>query len=406
MQRGNVTTPFGRRPMTLALVRRQAVSADIKPGKSADKWKVFRDVSAAMVPLGIQSNSLAVLDALLSFYPDPILRDDAQLIVFPSNVQLALRAHGMAGATLRRHLAILVDAGLILRRDSANGKRYARKDRSGQIETAFGFDLSPLLARSDDLAILAQQVMAERAALRKAKENLTICRRDVRKLIAAAMEEGVEGNWQAIEDIYLRLVGGIARNATTVDIERVVEDMQILREEIINRLDFHENSLESGSNAACNEQHIQNSQTNSPIEFEHGSGKERSGNVNRISPTGVQWVDRKCQFPITLVLKACPTICDYAPGGITGWRDLMLAAVVVRSALGISPSAYQRACEVMGPETAAVVVACILERANFITTPGAYLRDLAQRMERGEFTPGPMVMALLNAQAPCRLKAG
>ena len=119
MQTGNVTTPFGRRPMTLALVQRQTSVGDIEQGKAADKWRVFRDVSAARELLGVHSNSLAVLDALLSFYPDNELRQDAHLIVFPSNVQLALRAHGMAGATLRRHLAILVEAGLIFRKDSA-----------------------------------------------------------------------------------------------------------------------------------------------------------------------------------------------------------------------------------------------------------------------------------------------
>ena len=183
MQTGSVTTPFGRRRMTLALVRRQTAYADIKQGKTADKWKVFRHTSAAMELLGIQSNSLAVLDALLSFYPDNELRQDAQLVVFPSNAQLALRAHAMAGATLRRHIALLVDAGLIVRKDSANGKRYARKNSEGQIESAFGFDLSPLLARSEELEMMAQQVMADRTAFRKAKENLTICRRDVRKLI-------------------------------------------------------------------------------------------------------------------------------------------------------------------------------------------------------------------------------
>ncbi|MEY9161891.1 hypothetical protein ABIE78_000010 [Sinorhizobium fredii] len=104
MQSGNVTTPFGRRPMTLALVRRQIATTEIKPGKSADKWKVFRDVSEAREVLGLQDRSLAVLDALLTFYPDNELRQDAQLIVFPSNAQLTLRAHGIAGATLRRHL--------------------------------------------------------------------------------------------------------------------------------------------------------------------------------------------------------------------------------------------------------------------------------------------------------------
>ena len=62
-------------------------------------------------------------------------------VVFPSNRQLSLRAHGMAPATLRRHLAVLVDAGLIVRRDSPNGKRYARKDGAGGLTKAFGFDI-------------------------------------------------------------------------------------------------------------------------------------------------------------------------------------------------------------------------------------------------------------------------
>jgi replication initiation protein RepC len=114
-----------------------------------------------------------------------------------------VRAHGIAGTTLRRHLAALVEAGLIIRRDSPNGKRYARKDRAGEIETAFGFDLSPLHARADELAMLAQQVADDRARFRRVKEELSICRRDVRKLISAAMEEGADGDWAAIEDIYL-----------------------------------------------------------------------------------------------------------------------------------------------------------------------------------------------------------
>ena len=126
MQTESVTAPFGRRPMTLALMRRQQATTQIKAGKTADKWRVFRDASAAMDALGIQSNSLAVLDALLSFYPENELREDAQLIVFPSNLQLSLRAHSMPGSTLRRHLAILVEAVLIVRRDSANGKRFSR----------------------------------------------------------------------------------------------------------------------------------------------------------------------------------------------------------------------------------------------------------------------------------------
>jgi hypothetical protein len=46
-------------------------------------------------------------------------------IVFPSNRVLAFRADKMKEPTLRRHLQKLVEAGLIIRRDSPNGKRYA-----------------------------------------------------------------------------------------------------------------------------------------------------------------------------------------------------------------------------------------------------------------------------------------
>lgn len=88
----------------------------------------------------------------------------------------------------------------------------------------------------------------------------------------------------------------------------------------------------------------------------------------------------------------------YGPGGTIGsWREMMGAAVVVRSMLGVSPSAYQEACEVMGPESAATAIACILERTGHINSPGGYLRDLTRKAERGEFSLGPVLMALLRA---------
>jgi len=403
MQTGSVTTPFGRRPMTLALVRRQVAVAEIRAGKSVDKWKVFRDASEAREELGLQSNSLAVLDALLSFYPENELRQDAQLVVFPSNAQLVLRAHGMAGATLRRHLALLVDCGLIVRKDSANGKRYARKNGAGEIENAFGFDLSPILARSEELALVAQKVVAARSAFRKAKENLTICRRDVRKLISAAMEEGADGNWSAIEGMYIDLVGRIPRSPTMADLTDMLDEMELLREEILNQLDNQPNSNFNGTNADHSEQHIQNSNTESFNESEPSSRKEQGAKPSKSGGTNIEPLKA---FPLGIVLKACQQMADYGPSGkVGGWRDLMSAAVVVRSMLGISPSAYQDACEVMGPENAAVAVGCILERASLINSPGGYLRDLTRRAERGEFSLGPVIMALIRNNGGVALHA-
>ncbi|MBY3490075.1 plasmid replication protein RepC [Rhizobium laguerreae] len=404
MQFGSVTTPFGRRPMTLALVKRQIESTEIKPGKTAGKWKVFRDASEARELLGLQDRSLAVLDALLSFYPDNDLRQDAQLIVFPSNTQLTLRAHGIAGATLRRHLALLVEAGLIVRKDSANGKRYARKDKGGAIDTAFGFDLSPLLMRADELAMMAQQVVADRFALRQAKENLTICRRDVRKLISAAIEEGVSGDWDSIEMIYIGLVGRIPRSPTLSDVNSILDEMELLQQEIINILEMQQKDANTSTNDDHSEHHIQNSKTESITELEPSSRNSQGAkSVDDDRPKR----EPMRNFPLGMVLRACPEIAMYGPDGAIGsWREMMAAAVVVRSMLGVSPSAYQEASEVMGAENAATAIACILERIGHINSPGGYLRDLTRKAARGEFSLGPALMALLRVDDDSNRRTG
>lgn len=395
MEGGQVTTPFGRRQVTLALVRRQIATSRIEEGKSANKWKVFRDASEAREVLGLQDRSLAVLDALLSFYPENELRQDAQLVVFPSNIQLSIRAHGIAGATLRRHLALLVEAGLIIRKDSANGKRYARKDDDGSIEHAFGFDISPLLMRAEELACLAQQVAADRIAFRRAKENLTICRRDIRKLITAAVDEGAPGDWNELEERYLCLVRQIPRNPGLNELSDLGTRMSSLREDVVKLLNSDGFSSNMNINDAHIEHHIQNSNTKPLNELEPRSEKELGAKPSENERA--MHVPIKA-FPIGLVLRACPEISNYGPEGqIESWRELMTAAVVVRSMLGVSPSAYQEACEVMGPENAAVTVACILERGGHINSPGGYLRDLTNRAKRGEFSLGPLLMALLRA---------
>src|ERR1700690_4630412 len=190
MQPHSSTTPFGRRPLALAHVASQAIAKARPPEKAVHKWQVFRAICTAKARIGASERALAVLDALLTFHPETTLSGEG-LIVFPSNQQLALRAHGMAPATLRRHLADLVDCGLIIRRDSPNGKRFARKGQGGAIEMAYGFDLGPLVARADEFEAWGEEVRAEERALRLARERITLCRRDIAKMIATGIEEGV-----------------------------------------------------------------------------------------------------------------------------------------------------------------------------------------------------------------------
>ncbi|MDL2403772.1 plasmid replication protein RepC [Rhizobium mayense] len=398
MQTGNVTTPFGRRPMSLALIKKQMESAEIKPGKSVDKWQIYRDICDARSLLGLRDRALSVLNALLSFYPEACLSEGNNLVVFPSNAQLATRANGIAGTTLRENLALLVNAGMIRRKDSPNGKRYARKDRGGGIKEAFGFSLAPLLARSEELARLAQQAAAERKQLKIMKEKISLCRRDIRKILGAAIEERASGDWGKIETHFVGLISQVQKARTLQALNNIFGEMSMLLEGLLNTLENQLISKKSDTNDDEYRRHIQNSETDSNIESEPRSKKEQG---EKSSPTISQRNDRIKAFPLGLVLRACPDVAMYAPSGIIGnWRDLMSAAVTVRSMLGVSPSAYQDACHVMGSEMAAAAMACILQRGGRINSAGGYLRDLTRRAEKGDFSLGPMLMALMRANAP------
>lgn len=421
MDIGRVTTPFGRRTMTLGLLASQAIARDIAPETCVDKWKLYRSLCEGRSRLGVSDRSLAVLNALISFYPKTELCAEDPLVVFPSNAQLSLRTHGMAEATLRRHLAALVEAGLILRRDSPNGKRYARKSGQGGIREAFGFCLSPLLARAEEIIQHAADVAAERRQLQTLRERVTLLRRDIVKLIATGREEQLSGDWDAYEAVYRTVLDALPRVPLNDHLTAALTGLQHLRADIINRLEQQIKSREVTGNASQNERHIQNSNTESHKDSEasisHDDEKrhlsapeERSGipqteyQDDRPEPLISQETHKSPHssetYPLALVLQACPEITPFGPGGgIRSWEDLSSAAAVIRSMLGVQPDAYQQACKVLGPKNAAAVMACILERSEHIRSAGGYLRNLTHRAYRNQFSPGPMLRALARAQS-------
>lgn len=56
-----------------------------------------------------------------------MLEQGPPLVVFAWNKANCGRVNGMADPTMRRHLGRLVNLGLVLRRDSPNGKRHSRR---------------------------------------------------------------------------------------------------------------------------------------------------------------------------------------------------------------------------------------------------------------------------------------
>jgi replication initiation protein RepC len=394
------TTPFGRRPLSLAMVADQLIARQWREETDADaqgaavhKWRVFRAICEGKAAIGVSDRALAVLNALLTFHPETALSGQGGLIVFPSNRELGLRAHGMAPSTLGRHLAALVACGLVIRRDSPNGKRYARKGQDGEIGLAFGFDLTPLVVRADEFERYAEETRRERRELTLVRERMTICRRDIVKMIAVGLEERIPADWEGLHTLYAGIARRIPRTATRPELEPIAEELELLAEEVRNTLEIHIEKQNLTSNDPHNEQHKQNSNTNSPTESEPSFQKSWAEG-SKLDPQSPKPTQRL--YPLGLVLQACPHVVDYAQHGIANWRDLTAAATVVRAALGVSPSAWLEAQTVLGEDAAAVVMAAILQRGEAINSAGGYLRGLTEKARAGQFSLGPMLMALMR----------
>ncbi|PZR88505.1 MAG: replication initiation protein RepC [Stutzerimonas stutzeri] len=406
MQTHITTTPFGRRPMTLGQISSQVAAKATKPDAVVHKWHVFNDVRVARELLGATDRSLAILSALLTFHPETALTGDAELVVWPSNEQLIARANGMPATTLRRHIAVLVECGLIIRRDSPNGKRFARKGRGGEIEQAYGFDLSPIVARAEEFKGLAEAVQAEKKAFRVAKERLTLLRRDIVKMIDAGIEERVPGNWGRVQQTYQEIIGRLPRTAPRQLVEAICLDLQDLCTQIRDVLESFAKAQNPDGNESHSGRHIQNSKPDSLTESKHGYPEGEEAAVIVAETDNIRSLPKR-ELPLGIVLDACPSLRELAQSGeIRHWRDFLAAAELARPSLGISSSAWREARDVLGEQHAAITLAAIYQRTEQINNAGGYLRSLTERAKEGKFSTWPMVMALLRARLDAPKQAG
>ncbi len=176
----------------------------------------------------------------------------------------------------------------------------------------------------------------------------------------------------------------------------------LLADEVLSLLENHIKAKETIANESQIERHIQNSNPNNLIVFE--PAPEEAG-AAKPEPKPDMAKSPQQTYPLRMVLDACPDILDYAKGGIGNWRDFLAVAIVVRTMLGISPSAWGQAQAQLGEIPAAIVVAAILQKGTAVTSAGGYLRELTRKVEQGQFTVGPMLMALISARKREKIRA-
>jgi len=384
----------------LSVVERPEASV---PGKPVNKWELLRDLSKAQAAFGVSERDLTVLQGLLSFFPDDALGGNAEMVVFPSNKAICERLNGMPSSTMRRHLARLVEAGLLMRRDSPNGKRYVRKH--GEERVAFGFDLSPLYRRAEEVARAAEAVREAEDRVRRLREVVSLMRRD----LAALAEFGEEiqpglSLWDQLSDKAVLTARALRRQLSLEDLLAYRVDLEALLDRARSAIDGPETE-EMNTNDARFERHHQNSNTDL-LDFEPAlekGGAEVSAPEHdtdeHVADLEEPDTRRVPKIPLHLVIAGCPSLKTFYQADIRHWHQLFDAACHVRPAMGISASAWEEAQRFMGPEQASIVVVAMLERFADIRSPGGYLRALTSKAAAGEFSCGPMVMALIGRRS-------
>ena len=359
------------------------------PQDQVDKWQVLTDLGMARTAFGLSDRTLSVLHVLVSFDGDRALHDDALTVVYASNASLMRRAHGMPESTLRRHLAALVQSGMIARHDSPNGKRYLRPGADGSTR-AFGFDLRPLLIRAGEIARAAQAVREAQAHRAMLREEVVLLMRDATALLPLA-----DGNDAVCDPLTDRLALARRQMRRKLDAETLTTMRDTLRD-LVQRMTDRllpdiapaepvDTVVEAGDErhemSACdsrNERHIQVSDKTS-IESE---------------PPTRRLLDRR---RLAQILTACPDVGAYADESTVTPQSFLSLMARLAPMSGIDAPTWAEACRSMGPEHAAVTLAAMVQRIGAIRSPGAYLRRLSQKARERQFTPDGMIAALMKA---------
>ncbi len=379
--------------------RRARDAARVQPAQgplpriTVDKWHALREITTARSAFGLSDRDIAVLQALFSFHPETRLDASANApVVFPSNKSICERLGGMACSTMRRHLARLVETGLLLRRDSPNGKRYSR--RAGKDRIAFGFDLSPILTRFDEITQAADDARNLHARIVELRETISLMRRDLLALAQDAADQCPDATEpQTVIDLCALVARALRRKLTLDDLERIASDLadELKAFERDKEVSCAENL---SINVAINEQHQQSTLTELKESEEHRNTmvpntaiSDRPDDCLKDTPS------------LEIVLHACPEIQSYNATPVRTWHEFVRAAHIVRPMMGIPETLWSACLSVMGPESASVVLAAMLERFTEIKSPGAYLQSLLTRARNGAFSPQPMLQALINAKA-------
>lgn len=329
------------------------VARDIlTPAQGQDpRWQALTHVRTARHMLGLKDRDLAVLRGLLSLLPPA--QWGAEMVVFGSNRTLADRCDGIEERTLRRRLTRLAEVGLITRRASPNGKRYAIRDRQGDILLAYGIDLAPLAQMAAQLEDMAQNAAAEAKAVQMTKAlirdrlyhlNLNACAIDAELAETARLS--------------------LRRNLDLERLEELLAALEVIWKAHQPAPAIEAESIEMSASDSKIDRHILNhNQDNLDLTLQ------------------VETEDQ--DISLASCLSHAPTASALALEKPRSWADVVHHAERLAPGLGVKAQQWRIAQTRMGHIQAALAIFGLVEAMDRIKAPQAYLSRLIAQAQDG-----------------------
>jgi replication initiation protein RepC len=400
---------------TIEVAETHKFSSEMQPGQVLAAFK------AAAPYLGLRPNVVHAIDWLFRF-TDPLdWQPSSRPIVWPSAAmqQQELGLGPSQAKNLNRHL---VELGLVVMRDSPNGKRYGRRDPQGRIVEAYGFDLSPLASRCAEFRAQAEAGREERARVQALRRRATIARNGIRQLLETAVEQRIAGrDWEAHQEAASAASRGLAALGSSVEMGMAVARLERLQSDMRRYLEATLEVVASRAESQCspmnnnpkepeNWPHITTtnqflnlkdtviaSKKSSSLRVSSGENHPSSGFVNHTgnhrTPSaqhglGKVRTDSGSLLKITPVelVKLAPRLKSYLNNQAPSWPEIVDAADWLRDEMGISKHIWGDACLAMGREQAAIAVAIVSAKppAHFRGSPGGYFHGMVSKAKAGD----------------------
>ena len=421
-------SPSGLRRLSLAMIATERTAEGFSglPEGAARLGQVLATFKAAAPYLGIAARAVHAVDWLFKFTRAQDWEEGSRPVVWPSALEQrqALDLGLTQAKALNRYLT---EAGLIVMKDSPNGKRYGRRDSKGHIVEAYGFDLSPLAARHAEFAALAAAGRAEQEAMRRLRRRATIARRGLTQILETVAELGLsDASWTRLGEEGRALTRSLSKVERSEEMAIGVASLERRQEEARQRLESMVAEAASSSSEPVdsypkgseNRPHttttneLLNSK-NTVMAYEEGRSRVATDGSNteppvmlhdRLKEGGHKMPPRTdagtvMRLSPSELVRLAPRFTPYLPTSMPTWPEIVEAAEWLRHDLGVSQSLWGDACLAMGREQASIAIGIVSTKPpeHFTTSAAGYFHGMVAKAKRGQLNLARTIWGLRDS---------